>query len=348
MDARDRFRLLTALALVDGRLDPPERKVLLRAAKRLELDAEEAEAMLAEMVRGGRVSNLVPPHDPDERRALFDDLVKVALADGVVAPQERATLERLAPSFGVAPDALAAALAPRAAVSLAAPAPVKTKKVTAKTGEASCPSCGAPVEFKNARSVAMVCAYCDTTVVRGDRKDALEDLGKVSHVVEDASPVRIGASGTALGVEFVVLGRLQLEHPSGFWNEWFLQWADGRTGWLGEALGQYMITFPDADPDGEPAGHVPAFDQLRLGQHVVLSKKAWEVTEKQVARATGTQGETPFSMASGYELPFADLRRNDAGFATLDYSDETPRAFVGRCVAWKDLAMRGHRTFHGW
>lgn len=403
MDARDRFRLLTAVALVDARLEQEEQQVLLRAAKSLGLGRPDAEAIIRDMLQGGRLTNLVPPADPRERAALFQDLVRTVLADGVVSPQERTCLGRLAPSFGVTPDALAAMLdppplpdmgsqatvavppplppggppplpqggpppspaamaaaamagaamaasaAPRPSVSLSAPPRGTTgrKKPSPKTGEAGCPSCGAPVEFKNARSVAAVCAYCDTTVARSDRGDALKDLGKISHVVEDASPIQLGSSGTCFGVEFLVIGRLQVEHALGFWNEWFLQWADRRTGWLGEALGQYMVTFP-TDDEGKVITDLPSWDGIAPGTRVVLSKKAYTVTDKRIARATGTQGETPFAIGGGYELPYADLRRSDAGFATIDYSEDTPLAFVGRCVGWKDLNLRNYRRFHGW
>jgi hypothetical protein len=362
MEARDRFRLMTAVALVDARLEQEEQKVLLRAAKSMGLPKAEAEGIIRDMLQGGRLTNMVPPSEPGERRELFDDLVRVALADGVVSAQERACLARLAPSFGIDAGELAQLLDPPSLpeVAPAAPPPLppvpvaasppkrattKAKK-TAKTGEAGCPSCGAPIEFKNARSVAAVCAHCDTTVSRTDRSSALQDLGQISHVVPDASPIQLGSSGKCFGVEFLVIGRLQVQHAIGFWNEWYLQWADKRTGWLGEALGQYMVTFPTSEE--EAAAQLPTWEQVMPGQRVMLAKKPYVITDKRVARATGTEGETPFAIGDGYELPYADLRRADAGFATLDYSDDKPLAFLGRCVPWKDLNLRNHRTFHGW
>lgn len=356
---------MTAVALVDARLEQEEQKVLLRAAKSMGLPKADAEGIVRDMLQGGRLTNMVPPTDPGERRELFDDLVRVALADGVVSAQERACLARLAPSFGIDAGELGQLLdppsLPEMAPTVVAPPPLpppvpvaapkrattKKPKVTAKTGEAGCPSCGAPIEFKNARSVAAVCAHCDTTVSRTDRSSALQDLGQISHVVPDASPIQLGSSGKCFGVEFLVIGRLQVQHALGFWNEWFLQWADKRTGWLGEALGQYMVTFPTAE-DGDPTAKLPTWEQVTPGQRLLLAKKPYVVTDRRVARATGTQGETPFAIGDGYELPYADLRRADAGFATLDYSEDTPLVFIGRCLSWKDLNLRNHRTFHGW
>ncbi len=185
----------------------------------------------------------------------------------------------------------------------------------------------------------------DTPVVRGNAGSALEDAGKISFLVPDASPIQIGARGESFGSQFTVLGRLQVEHATGYWNEWFIEWADRRTGWLGEALGQYFVTLPTSQ--GE-ASSVPDYADLQVGERLKLLGKVYTVTEARVARATGTEGETPFVVKDGYNLPYADLRRSDNGFATIDYSEDEPLVFVGRSVGWQDLSMRGYRRFDGW
>ena len=383
MEPADRFRLLAGVALADGRLDRAERDVLARCASRLGLPARLSTEILEELEQGGKVRNITPPADPAERAALFDQLVAVVLADQVVTGEEERCLRRLAQGFGVPPERLpsllqgmlgagqaqvppppppqvvlappppmpvaALAMAQEAAQVAASPRPQVAGKLKPppKPGEAGCPSCGASVPFRNARSVARVCEYCDTTVVREGSEQALQDLGHISHVVPDASPIQLGATGRVFGVPFEVLGRLQVVHERGYWNEWYLQWNDGRTGWLGEALGEYQVTFPDTS-DGSHAERLPAFEALRPGQRVQLARKRWIVTDVRVARATGTEGETPFAAGEGYELPYADLRRSDDGFATIDYSEEKPLLFVGRSVSWGDLELKGYRTFDGW
>lgn len=342
------------MALVDG-LEDEERAVLLRSAQALGLERSAAGAILNDVAGGGRVS-VTPPSDPGERRRVFEELVELVLADGEVTPRERSVLGRFAVSYGVDAGEVDALLA--GGVGTAAPpplpakpagvklqAPAKPKKQQA-TGSADCPSCGAAVEFRNRRSVAVVCEYCDTTVSRTDAGSALEDLGKVSHLVPDASPIQIGSAGTCFGQSFEVIGRLQIAHATGVWNEWFLEWGDRRTGWLGEALGQYFVTFP-VDEDGK-APEVPAWGDLEVGRSLKVGGKRYVITEARVARATGTEGETPFAIGDGYELPYADLRRPDAGFATIDYSEDPPLVFSGRCVGWRELNMRNYREFDGW
>lgn len=377
MEPRDRFRLLAALALVDGHLDPAEQNVLLRSGDGMGLSRQECMGLLDEMRQGGRLERLAPPADPAERQALFEDLLRVANADGTVAPQELKTLRTLAPSFGVAPEQIPALLARAArggvpsgrtvaggagseaseefelvdeggqpSGAAAATRAIPGRKSRVQGGTATCPSCGAPVEFRNPSSVALICEYCDTTVVREDGGQVLESLGKVSHVREDASPLQVGAAGRFQGTEFVVLGRIQVEHSTGYWNEWYVEWADRRTGWLAEAQGQYYVTFPDEQ--GEQDRTLPPFERLQVGQRVSVQGKRFTVTEVGVARATGTEGETPVAAREGWELPYADLRRPDAGFATIDYSDDVPRTYVGRCVRWGELQMRHYRRFDGW
>ncbi len=216
--------------------------------------------------------------------------------------------------------------------------------------DTTCPSCGAPVELKLGASVCVICPYCDTPLVRKDRK--LEDIGQKSNLVDDATPICLGARGTFEGRGFEVVGRLQLEHSVGYWNEWYLLFDDDETGWLGEAAGEYFITFPvgeDALADvHKRVGRVLERDEMLEGLHVKIGKRRFTVTDARSSRCTGGQGELPFVVGKGYEFEYADLRRPDGAFATIDLSEDPPLVFAGRAVTWDELDMKGHRTFDGW
>jgi hypothetical protein len=193
-------------------------------------------------------------------------------------------------------------------------------------------------------SVTEVCSYCGTTVARQDKtgQEALQNLGKISALVEDGSPLCLGAHGTYMGQRFELVGRLQVEQETGYWNEWFLHFPGGGTSWLGEALGQYFMTTQVLDEK------VAAPRNLHAGASYKLGGKRYTVTEVRTARATGGEGELPFVVGQGYELPYADLRGSDSSFATFDYSEDPPLVFVGKCVSWDELAMKEHRVFDGW
>lgn len=199
----------------------------------------------------------------------------------------------------------------------------------------NCPSCGAPVVFKSASSVFSVCEYCQSTLVRHDQN--LEDIGKMAALVEDRSPLQLGAEGRYKGVHFALIGRIQIKYSQGLWNEWHLLFDDMRTGWLSEAAGEYVLTFAEFVED-----RLPNFDELKIGQRFVLASRTWTVSNIENAECIAGQGELPFKVGAGYPVPAVDLR-NQAAFATLDYSETPPLFFVGEAVDFKSLDMNGLR-----
>lgn len=200
---------------------------------------------------------------------------------------------------------------------------------------ASCPSCGAPVVFQSASSIFGVCAYCQSTLVRHDQN--LEDIGKMAALVEDRSPLQLGAEGSYRGVHFALIGRIQLKYSQGTWNEWHLLFDDIRTGWLSEAGGEYVLTL--MRPVQEP---LPDFETLKIGQRLQVASQVWTVSNLERAECVAGQGELPFKVGAGYPVPAADLR-SDQAFATLDYSETPPLLYIGEAVDFKSLKMAGLR-----
>ncbi|MEO7578753.1 MAG: DUF4178 domain-containing protein [Massilia sp.] len=194
----------------------------------------------------------------------------------------------------------------------------------------SCPSCGAPVEFKSHASVVAVCEFCRATVMKD--ADAVKDLGKMSSVLEDYSRIQIGTSGSHGGQNFSVIGRIQLRYSAGLWNEWFLQFDDTSTAWLGDSSGLYTITRAQ-----KVTGSAPAFDDIAPGQIFPIGQGRYMASEKRVAECIGGQGELPFRVGEGWQAKVVDFR-SGASFLTLDYSDsETPAVFIGTAVTLDDL-----------
>jgi uncharacterized protein (DUF983 family) len=189
----------------------------------------------------------------------------------------------------------------------------------------SCPSCGAEVKFRSHASVMAVCEYCSTRVLKD--ADAVKDLGKMSSVLEDYSPIQIGTAGVLGGRPFTVVGRIQLRYSAGMWNEWYLLFDDGKTSWLGDSSGMYTIT---AEYKGD--GELPAFEQLLPGRNYPINGAPYTAAEIRVADCIGGQGELPFAVGDGYQAKVADLRRG-AEFITLDYSDGPhPVVYTGLSV----------------
>jgi hypothetical protein len=204
----------------------------------------------------------------------------------------------------------------------------------------ACPSCAAPVGFASAQSLLAVCGYCRATLIRRDLD--VEQVGTMAALLEDATPLQLAAEGAWRGSHFAVVGRLQVRWADGSWNEWYCVFDDGRTGWLGEAAGEYALSFPATVP--EP---LPAWDRLKVGTRVTLGGVSYEVTDLREATVVGSEGELPFRVEAGGPTAAADLRTPTARFATLDYGDDAPRLYVGEVVELAALGLRGLRELDG-
>jgi hypothetical protein len=195
--------------------------------------------------------------------------------------------------------------------------------------QVSCPGCGAPVQFKSTASVMAVCEFCKTTLL----KDAgsVQNLGKMSEVLEDFSPIQIGTAGRFGQKGFTVIGRIQLRYSDGFWNEWYLIYDDGSNGWLSDGSGQFTLTFPKS-----VEGNLPLFEKLVPGHVLHLGGVSFITSDVRTAQCTAGQGELPFKVGQGYQAKVADFRAADR-FLTLDYSEATTRIYLGQSVQLGDL-----------
>jgi predicted RNA-binding Zn-ribbon protein involved in translation (DUF1610 family) len=197
----------------------------------------------------------------------------------------------------------------------------------------ACPSCGADVRLRSHAAVMAVCEYCHTGVLKDP--GSVRDLGKIAEVLEDYSPIQLGTAGTWASRPFTVIGRLQLRYDAGFWNEWYMLFDDGGTGWLGDASGQFTVTV-----ERDVAGDLPRFQQLQPGHHIMLAGERWAVADVRTARCTGGQGELPFRIGPGWEAKVADLRAGSR-FLTLDYSDgDAPQVYAGGPVTFTGLRIQ--------
>ncbi|MCP4943474.1 MAG: DUF4178 domain-containing protein [Planctomycetaceae bacterium] len=204
-----------------------------------------------------------------------------------------------------------------------------------KRRKTACPSCGAPTEF-TVGSVVSVCEFCQSVVARTDRK--VEDIGKVAELVETASRLRCGLSGTFNKKHFTVVGRVQYQHPAGgVWDEWYLAFPGGRWGWLAEAQGKTYLMF---QRKLSSKVSVPAFDNLEIGSAVKLGSSEFSVTEQGVATALAAEGDIPWAFRGGAEHKFVDLQGNKDVFATFEYGNKVS-AYVGKEVSLDSLALEG-------
>jgi hypothetical protein len=214
---------------------------------------------------------------------------------------------------------------------------------------ARCPECGGDVAFSHPASVLSVCSYCRSVLRRLDV--ALERLGKVAPVVDIDSPLQLGLRGAAFG-GFTVVGRLQLDHGAGTWNEWYLGLDNGKWLWLAEAQRQLYLTAPCGALASVTA---PRFEKAHVGHTVHMpmppgaatqaggGEVVMMITEVHTAEMVSAQGELPWSITPGEPVRYVDLSGPRRTFGTLDYgppgSDEIA-CYVGRQVTLEELQLQ--------
>lgn len=205
----------------------------------------------------------------------------------------------------------------------------------------SCPSCGGPVNIHSATAVTVVCTYCKSLLVRQD--SGLADSGRDSALLTDFSPIQIGTTGRFAAQGFAVIGRMQVRYDAGVWNEWYLRFDDGASGWLSEAGDLYALTRQSSAENGS----IPPFDQVHAGftewTHDNCRYTASDVRETTLEGAAA-EGELPFNLPALRYSRAADWRSEDR-FLTIDYTDEAqPEVFAGKTVRPAELALGNIRS----
>src|SRR2546426_10777666 len=105
----------------------------------------------------------------------------------------------------------------------------------------ACPNCGAPLQIESAFTTYLICSYCGQSLTVHDT--GVDLAGHVAKLAEYPSRLSVGAQGQIKGQGFQILGRIRYENDAGFWDEWFLQLANQRVGWLEEDEGELTLIF---------------------------------------------------------------------------------------------------------
>ncbi|MEM7245145.1 MAG: DUF4178 domain-containing protein [Acidobacteriota bacterium] len=201
--------------------------------------------------------------------------------------------------------------------------------------EAPCPSCGSPVTFRLGDSVMAVCPACSSAVVR--QGVDLATLGEVAQLIPTPSLLSIGIEGrTKEEGRFQVVGRLQLDHGAGTWDEWHLAFEDGHHAWLSESQGKFHLVHGiDVPPLASFSEHDPG-ETVDLGSH-----GTWVIAEVRQARFMAAAGELPSAVEPGALLNYADIQGPKNTFGTLDYGtgESCEAVYLGREIALSELGF---------
>lgn len=204
-----------------------------------------------------------------------------------------------------------------------------------------CTSCGGAVPFPSRALAFAVCPYCGSMLARKDLD--LQSLGKVALLQDEYSPLQIGSEGSYRGKSFVLTGRIRRRWAEGAWNEWYMDFGDECESWLAEAQGFYSVSRPEDLPS-----RVPGLEQLRVGTPWEFNGKRFAVDDRRETKVEGIAGQLPFLLKPGETTFGVDFSGPDGRFATMEFSGDEVRLYVGEYLELPDLKMKNMRVLDGW
>jgi len=210
---------------------------------------------------------------------------------------------------------------------------------------ASCPSCGAQIEFKSELAPYRVCDYCRAVVVRKDAR--LDVFGRVAALPVDMSVLQVGTYGRYDGKAFEVRGRIRREYDGGRWNEWYILYDSGEVAWLAEAMGQFSM-LRQAE---WPGPGIPSWNALKVGTIFTFGNLAIQAIDKRPVTFVGYEGELGFAPEVGARQLNIDFVISDGTTGTLEYGDETdtePDFYLGKTIPIEALGLKNLRKLDGW
>ena len=213
----------------------------------------------------------------------------------------------------------------------------------------SCPNCGAEVTFRSPALPSRVCDHCQTILVRSG--GGIEQVGKAAVLPFDVSPIQIGTTGSYDGRNFTVVGRVRWGWTDGSWNEWLVLFGDGSDGWLGEAMGQFMLTSERSlgDVQGDPTiRSIILGERVPIGAQAEVDGETFIVSDAREATCLAAEGELPFTAITGTTIYSVDFRSTTGAVASLQREKTLSSFYQGRYLTLGEMKPRYLRAIEGW
>ena len=198
--------------------------------------------------------------------------------------------------------------------------------------ETLCPNCGSAVVFAYDASIIRVCSACRSLLVRDGA--SIENAGRVAELVSTPSLLRLGETGSFQGDSFQIVGRVQVEHSAGVWDEWRIAFADGRYGWIAESLGRRHLLLDAEVKDLPKFRNCRPGDRLKAGLPMI-------VTEVGQAKAASLEGELPQDLRPNETWNYADLAGPKGVFGSIDFGEGPARPVPARGLSLLRQPARG-------
>jgi hypothetical protein len=212
-------------------------------------------------------------------------------------------------------------------------------------GSPTCPSCGAPVQFRSAAPYS-VCPYCRSLLVRRDA--SLEAIGRVAEVPDDLSPLQLHTAGVFEKGHFTLVGRIRKTWEQGSWSEWCANFDSPQFGWLAEAQGDLVMTFEHPIKELGGIASPEALKSAPPGTTVSIAGRPFSVSDIKLVSVAAAEGELSSAAITGLNMTSIDLRGPGVEFATVEIAAQQSRLFVGRYVEFDECRFSNLRQLEGW
>ncbi len=212
----------------------------------------------------------------------------------------------------------------------------------------ACPQCGNELSFASPALPVKVCGSCRSLVLRKDRD--LERVGEAAVLPFDISPIQIMTTGRWNNMGFTVLGRIRWGWAEGSWNEWAVLFDDNSHGWLGEAMGDFMLLREQpVDLWGDSSlAKLVAGERPKIGDRVDLSGVTYSVTDIKAATVLASEGDLPFKASTDWSIESIDFRSTTSACASFQRDEEGASFYIGDALSLSDLNLKNLRTIDGW
>ena len=196
----------------------------------------------------------------------------------------------------------------------------------AKPPAQNCPSCGAAAPTLLKHSKLAVCSFCNSTLFVNDAQ--VESAGEKSVLTEIPSILSMGRRFELGKWMFEPIGRIRYQYgdgdsaDSGYWDEWWVLLNTGKTRWISNDEGEYVIENTVKLP-GDP----PLYDKFQIGKEVRLFDQKLRVTELNKATCAGLEGQLPEIVTPGDTYRYAHLEGAKGVMVTAEYDDDDTATF---------------------
>jgi Domain of unknown function (DUF4178) len=212
----------------------------------------------------------------------------------------------------------------------------------------ACPQCGNELSYASPALPVKVCDRCRSLVLRKDQQ--LERVGEAAVLPFDVSPVQIMTTGRFNGMGFTVLGRIRWGWAEGSWNEWLVLFDDNTSGWLGEAMGDFMLLREQPiDLWGDSSlAKLVAGENPPIGERVDIGGVTYSVTDIKQATVLASEGDLPFKATGDWTIDSIDFRSTTSACASFQRDEDGSSFYAGDALSLSDLQLKNLRAIDGW